>query len=241
MAVGDGTATDNRAPASLSTRPAGEVHTVLATAGAAASWIAAAIGYLVLEAIAALNFSPRYSYARNYISDLGVTGGRPFVSARADVMHAAFCIQGLLFLVGAALLIGAPDNRRARLFLGSVGANTVGNLVIAAAHSGTVHVMGALLAIVAGNAAILAGSAAIAPLATRRWYRMLSKVIAAVGFSSFTMLLLNSVTAMTLLFPAGVWERGSVYSITTWQLLTATSVLTAGCGRRTRQQERMQA
>ncbi|OBA58413.1 hypothetical protein A5647_21125 [Mycobacterium sp. 1100029.7] len=205
---------------------------MVATAGGAALWIAAAVGYLVLEAIAAAGFTPGYSYAHNYISDLGVTGGKPFVSPRASLMHAAFCVQGVLFFCGAMLMVGMPDNRRARMFLATVGANTVGNLVIAAVHSGAVHVTGALLAIVGGNAAILTGPGAIRLVAHRRWYRTASKGIALVGFSSLIMLMLNSVTATAIPFPDGVSERGSVYSITSWQLFTATCLLTIGWRRR---------
>ena len=42
---------------------------------AAVLWITAGVGYLILEAIAAASFRPPYSYARNYISDLGMTCG----------------------------------------------------------------------------------------------------------------------------------------------------------------------
>ncbi len=41
-----------------------------------------------------------------------------------------------------------------------------------------------------------------------------------------TMLMFHSVTAKTLLLPDGAWERGSVYPITAWQLLTAACLLT---------------
>lgn len=190
----------------------------------------AAIGYLLLEAVAAAGFAPAYSYARNYISDLGLTGGklvdgRPVHSPRAHVMHAAFCLQGILFLLGAALIVGVPDNRRARVFLGTVAANAVGNVVIATAHSGTAHVGGAALAIAGGNAAIAAGPDAIGALAGRRRYRAVSKTLAALGLSCMTMLVVNSKTSRTLLLPDGVWERGSVYSIIAWQLLTAAGLL----------------
>ena len=42
---------------------------------AAVLWITAGVGYLTLEAIAAASFRPQYSYAHNYIGDLGVTCG----------------------------------------------------------------------------------------------------------------------------------------------------------------------
>jgi hypothetical protein len=77
---------------------------------------------------------------------------------------------------------------------------------------------------VGGNAAILAGSALIR--LTRRWYHSISKFIGLVGFSSLVMLVIDSATTTIDLLPSGVWERGSVYSITLWQLLTAACLLT---------------
>jgi len=201
----------------------------LASARGAALWIVAAVGYLTLEAMAAVSFSPGYSYARNYISDLGLPSGslvhgQVIDSPRAYLMHAAFYLQGGLFLLGALLLAGIPDNRRARIFLGTVTVNAVGNIVIGTVHTGRVHVAGALLAIVGGNAAIWLGSATIGLVAGQRWYRRGSKCLAALGLSCLVMLTINSATK-TALLPDGIWERGSVYSITVWQLLTAVCVL----------------
>ena len=39
------------------------------------------------------------------------------------------------------------------------------------------------------------------------------------------MLLINSATSAANLLPDGAWERGSVYSIIAWQLLTAAHLL----------------
>jgi hypothetical membrane protein len=183
----------------------------------AALWVVGAVGYLLLEAFAAAGYRPHYSYADNYISDLGVTG------PRTHVMHAAFWLHGTLFLLGALLIAGRPVDRRTRMFVGMAAANAVGNIVVATVHSGKVHVAGAALAIVGGNAAILAGSALIRP--TRRWYRNISKFIGLVGFSSLVMLVIDSSTTTIDVLPTGVWERGSVYSITLWQLLTAARLL----------------
>ena len=158
-------------------------------------------------------------------------------SPRASLMHAAFFLQGVLFLLGALLIIGVPRSRRARVFLGLVAANALGNIIIGAVHSGRVHVVGAAMAIVGGNAAILAGSAVIGTLGQQRWYRRISSVLAVVGFLSLAMLMVNSATGTRHLLPSGAWERGSVYSITTWQLLTAAILLAAqhqrprDCGR----------
>jgi hypothetical protein len=40
------------------------------------------------------------------------------------------------------------------------------------------------------------------------------------------MLMINSATTQANLLPSGAWERGSVYSIIIWQLLTAACLLT---------------
>ncbi len=214
-----------------------KIEATAASTRGAAVWVVAATAYLVLEAVAAASFEPCYSYARDYISDLGLTGGgmvhgRMINSTRAYLMQIAFYLQGILFFTGALLIVGVPDSRRARAFLGLVAVNAVGNIVVGTVHSGKVHVVGAALAIVGGNTAILAGSAVIGIVGGHRWYRSISKVIAALGLLCLTMLMVNSATTKSNLLPDGTWERGSVYSITIWQLLTAASLLTIRRSRR---------
>lgn len=193
----------------------------MAIARGAALWVVAAVGYLILEAVTAAAFEPAYSYARNYVSDLGVDTGSP----RSYLMHAAFCLQGILFFLGAVLIVGFSETLRARTFLGLTAVNLVGNIVIATVHSGKVHRAGAALAIVGGNTAILAGAAVVATIGGWRWYRRVSTLVATVGLLSLMMLMINSATSQSNLLPDGAWERGSVYSIIAWQVLTATCLL----------------
>ena len=183
--------------------------------GAAIAWIIGPLTYLTLEAIAAAAF-PHYSYGQNFISDLGVTA-----SPRAWAMNTAFCVQGTLFLLGAILIVRAYENRSARIFLILATANAVGNILIAVFHSGPsemawLHATGAVLAIVGGNAAILAGSSLIGG-----WHRAASVALGAFGLLSFAFL----VIALKSATPPAVWERCSVYSITAWELLTAARVV----------------
>jgi hypothetical membrane protein len=199
----------------------------------AALWVVAAAGYLFLEAAAAAAFKPGYSYRSNYISDLGLASGhllhgRMIDSPRAYLMHAAFYLQGILFLLGAVLIVGVPESRRARIFLGLMVANAIGNVIVGTVHSGAVHVTGAALAIVGGNAAILAGSAVIGMARDRPWYRSISKLIAVLGLLNLIMLMINMTTFGANLLPDGAWERGGVYSITLWQLITAACLLIGG-------------
>ena len=108
---------------------------------AAAVWIAAGLGYVILEAIAAAGFRNPYSYAHNFISDLGITSrgmfqGRMIDSSLACLMNTAFCLQGALFLVGAVLIVRALEAQWAGLFLTLAAANAVGDIAVATFHSG---------------------------------------------------------------------------------------------------------
>jgi hypothetical protein len=79
--------------------------------------------------------------------------------------------------------------------LGLVATNAVGNIVIGTVHSGKLHRVDAALAIVGGNTAILTGSAVIAAISGRRWYRRISKLVAALGLLCLIMLMINSATS----------------------------------------------
>jgi hypothetical membrane protein len=192
--------------------------------GAAVAWLSAGLAYLTLEGIAAAAFRPHYSYAHNFISNLGIPSND---SPMAWLMNTAFGVQGTLFLVGAILTIRAVAPRKARLFLTLAAANAVGNLLIAAFHSGPaaravgtawVHAIGAVLAIVGGNAAILAGSRILSG-----WHRKVSVALGAFGLLSFVLFVIELKASSAL--PLGVWERCSVYSITAWQLFAAAWLL----------------
>jgi hypothetical membrane protein len=185
---------------------------------AAAVWITAGLTYLTLEAIAAEAFRPHYSYTNNLISDLGIPSGN---TPLAWLMNTAFCVQGTLFLAGAILSVRAVAPPKAGLFLTLAAANAVGNLLIATFHSGPsatawVHAIGAVLGIVGGNGAILAGSSVISG---SHWHRRVSVALGAFGLLSFALFVIELKASSAL--PLGVWERCSVYSITAWELFTA--------------------
>jgi hypothetical membrane protein len=182
--------------------------------GAAVAWIVGAVTYLGAEALAAAA-RPGYHYTENYISDLGVPG-QPL----ATLMNSAFAIQGVSFLLGAVL---APRGRRPLLLI-CAAANAVGNVLVATVHAGDgpLHVVGAALAIVGGNAAALAG----ATLVDGRRYRWASRLLGTVGLVA-TAGLVGQAWAEVEVLPAAVWERASVYPILAWQLLAAAALLPA--------------
>jgi hypothetical membrane protein len=173
--------------------------------------LSAGIAYVGVESAAA-HAVPGYRYAHDFISDLG----RPD-SPLSPLMNGAFAFQGLMFGAGAALLVRARGGGR-RAFLACAAANTVGNLVVAAVPSGPagipwVHVTGAVLAILGGNAAILAGASTVA---RPRAYRTVSFGFGALGLLS---------SALLAVIPSAALERTSVYTIIAWQLLSAVLLL----------------
>jgi hypothetical membrane protein len=179
-------------------------------------WIVAAVGYFLAEAIAAAAL-PGYSYTADYISMLGQLDRSP----HANLMNAAFVAQGVLFPVGAILLVCGARAGKALAFLAFAMINGIGNIVVATLHSGVgarMHVVGAALAIVGGNAAVLAGGAVLLYQAGSRTHRMVSVVLGTAG--------LGCLIATALGWPAvGVWERGSVYPTFVWQMFTAVELL----------------
>lgn len=191
--------------------------------GAAACWLVAGSVYLSLEAVAARAVAD-YSYAHNFISDLG----RPD-SPQSHLMNAAFVGQGTLFFAGAALLVRAARPRKPLLLLSFGAANMVGNILVAAVPSGPtgigwLHVTGAALAIVGGNAAIVAGSTVIEDAGAPRWYRAASIGLGGLGLLSVGFVAVGADAS---------WERISVYTIIGWQILSAVFLLrAAGSARR---------
>lgn len=184
-------------------------------------WAVAGVAYLGLEAVAAAGY-PGYRYATNFISDLG----RPD-SPLSHLMNTAFAVQGTLFLAAAVALARVNRGRSSGLFVACAAANAVGNVVVATVPSGSagiawVHVSAAAVAIVGGNAAILAGHRMVSE---SRWYRLTSVGIAALGFLAFGLLAVAAVTASTVVLPGAVWERTCVYTIIGWQLLSAVRLL----------------
>ena len=201
---------------------------------AAGSWFAAAALYLASEGAAAWAFSPLYSYSHNYISDLGVPvcgavfDGRAICSPLHALVNADFVLQGLLFFA-AALAIARSMSRRMRYALvASAAVNGIGISLVGlfpetaqAAGGPQLHALGALLAIVAGNATALISASGFRRSGLPGLHRAVSIALPCVAAVAFAMLLLARSRGATVGFPDGIWERASVYTITAWELLTA--------------------
>lgn len=212
-------------------------------------WVIAGVVYLAAEAISAFAF-PGYSYATNYISDLGVQDvgtfqGRAIDSPLHVVMNTAFILHGVLFAAAALFTVRrtAWRPRTRRWFVALALVHGIG-IILVGVFSGSqtnvdnglaaFHVVGAGMAIIAGNLAVIVAGFAL--LRERpRWLGTASVALGIVGLIGLVGLLVDSNSTVIDLLPDGVWERAAVYSIIAWELLAGTTALaTRGRGARRR-------
>lgn len=203
------------------------------TAAAGAAWLLAGLVFLIAEGVAAMRFTPGYSYATNFISELGVVGcvdkpgGVQACSPLGEMMNAAFMASGLLFGLGV-ILASTQISGRGRILLLALGvAHAVGLVLVGVFHGGAFvrqdgadvfHVLGAFTAIVCGNVAIATAPVARvfgAPAALRR----LGPWAAAAGLAGLLVLTLSGAAKIVAPPGDGAWERLSVYTITLWEVL----------------------
>jgi hypothetical membrane protein len=212
---------------------------------AAVVWIVAGVGWLVGEAVTASAF-PGYSYATNYISDLGVPEvavfqGRAIDSPLSLVMNVTFVGQGVLFLLAGILIFRAVGAGARKTFLVLAAIHAVGIALVGFVHgseanltSGLVvfHFIGAALAIIAANTALIVAGVSSRGLGAPRVYRLASVALGAIGILSLVMLEIDSSTTAINVFPDGVWERAAVYTVIAWELMTGFTLLGAAARRR---------
>jgi hypothetical membrane protein len=184
---------------------------------------------------------PGYSYATNYISDLGIPQigsfqGRTIDSPLHDVMNATFIGQGVLFALAGVIAAHAFRVGPWRVFsllavIHGVGLTLVGLIhgSEASVANGTAifHVVGAGMAIVGANAAAILVGARGSRLGAPRAYCAASIVLGILGLISLAMLQIDSGSAVVNIAPDGVWERASVYTLIAWELMTGIALLCA--------------
>jgi hypothetical membrane protein len=202
---------------------------------AAAAFLLGPVIYLAAEAISAAAWkSPDYSYADNWISDLGsatsgVFQGRELNSPLHVVMNSGFIIQGLLFGIAAVLLARTINGRRT--FTAVTGIVTmIGYILVGTFHgslqaqqNGTLalHFTGATLAILGGNVLALVLGIHWRKTPQTRLIGLISIALGAFGLVSVTALFLTFDAGL----PSGAIERGSVYTIVIWQIAVAIALL----------------
>lgn len=196
----------------------------------AALFVLGAAVYVVTEAISASAWQePAYRYAYNYISDLGVAGpltidGRDVLSPLAWVMNAGFMAHGLLFALGYLLVLPLLEGKAKFLALAAAVIHGIGNVMIGyfpgISYDGlSPHLLGAGLAIIGGNLAVILGGVSV-----RRPYPGLGW--GGVGLGIFGIVALGIMVSGIFGHPA-VFERLSVYSMTAWDLIFGFNMLLA--------------
>lgn len=185
------------------------------------------VQWLIVEAVAASAWSdPAYSYASNYISDLGVPDcgaefqGRDICSPSHGLMNATFIAEGVLFALGVILLARLLSGRTRLVVIVLAVLHAVGFLLVGLFHGSldgpsgglAIHIAGAGVGILCANAiAIIAGTkrGLLLPVL----YRRFSVAIGVLGLLSEALVNLSADTA-------GLFERGGVYSWLLWSLVT---------------------
>lgn len=168
--------------------------------------------YLLLEAVVTAR-SDGYRYTLDTVSELGVPGTSGWYAA----MNVAFWVSAVSVLAAGFLSSTLLVVRR-RVYLGLIGAYSVGSVLVASVHAGdgSAHVIGAILAIGAGNViAVLVGmSTPHCP----QWYSSASLALGVLGFAASGMLIAG-------VGPVGAVERASIYTFVGWEALTAAALL----------------
>lgn len=202
--------------------------------------IVAAILWFCLEALAASRFRPRYSYAHNYISDLGVPDpgtfeGRAMDSPLSAVANFMFLSQGILFLIAAILLTRAiaPSTSRRAFLLLAVG-YAIGFTLIATFHgseqaaaNGTAkfHVLGGAIAAISGNVALVVAGRYLRKFQGHNIFGVFTMAAGVVGILSLVLLMIDRSSTSFNLLPDGTWERGGCYPILLWEFVTGVLLL----------------
>lgn len=205
-------------------------------------WLVAGTCYLLAEATAAAAF-PGYSYAHNYISDLGmpydsIIDGREIHSPLASVMDfGGFILDGVLSAAAAIAAIAAigARGRAETLFLVFAMVHSFGSILVGTFHSGAreaggglehIHVIGAALAIIGGNCASIAAASLSGQIGASRGYCMASRGLGICGLLGLVLLEASRASGLAIA-PEGILERASVYAITIWKILTGLTILAA--------------
>jgi hypothetical membrane protein len=185
--------------------------------------------YVITEAISAAAWTaPAYSYARNFISDLGVAGG-PFVYMGRTInspiywlMNSGFIAEGLLILMAAILLKPLLVSKRSRTTVVSLALiHCIGMLMVAIVHGspavihkpiGVLHVIGAFFAIVMGNVMCICSGVAAHRSGAPGWFKSYSIFMGVLGIAGLLGLVFLKAIA------PGITERLSVYTIIFWDI-----------------------
>jgi hypothetical membrane protein len=215
---------------------------------AAIALLAAAVMFFVAETVSAAAWhSPAYSYANDFVSDLGVPG--PAVMFKGHLIHSplawlldtGFVVNGVLVAVAAALLLRpAGQGRMAawqrRLAIGfGIGLPLAAFLHESPAWMLPFHALGATLAMAGGNIAILLTGLLAARLGVPGWLARVFMTLGAVGLAFFLAVqVLVLKDSAVLPHGIGALERGAAYPVLATQIIVGVGLLVESARLRSR-------
>ena len=205
---------------------------------AALPWVLyiSSIQYFVIQLIAAIPFTPRFSIADNTISDLGNTvcgpyGNRLVCSPLHILMNVSLVVVGLTIIFGSIFAYKSLPRSRATLVgFALFASGGLGTILVGLFPENTVaalHVLGAALPFAVGNAGLVMLGLCLPLSKTVRLYTLLSGLIALIA----TLLLITGNYAGLGL---GGMERIAAYPQTIWMILLGFYCLNRSVKRKTK-------
>jgi hypothetical membrane protein len=206
---------------------------------AASALLLAVATFVVAEAVTAAAWDhPAYSYANDFVSDLGVSGpptvfkGHAVHSPLAVLLNTAFIVNGALVVVAAALLLRPRGQGRLaqwhrRLLIGY----GLGLCIAAILHEAPDwmlpwHAFGATLAIGGGNIAVFLTGRLGGRLGLPSWLARVFTGLGAVGLAFFLIVQALVVVDSTVLpHGIGALERVAAYPLLLAQLVGGLGLL----------------
>jgi hypothetical membrane protein len=216
---------------------------------AAMALLVAAATFLVAETIAAAAWhNPAYSYADDFVSDLGVPGppttfkGHVIHSPLALVLNTGFVVNGALVILAGVLLLRPRGQGRLplwqrRLVIGyGLGMIIAANFHEVPAWMFPFHAFGATLIMASGNIATFLTGRLGTRLGLPTWLARMFMVLGAVGLISFLIVQVDAVVVDSTALPPniGTLERLAAYPLLLAQLAAGVGLLVEAARQRSR-------
>jgi hypothetical membrane protein len=206
---------------------------------AAIALLAAAGMFFVAETVSAAAWhNPAYSYADDFVSDLGVPGppvmfkGHLIHSPLAWLLDAGFVVNGVLVAVAAVLLLrpagqGRMAGWQRRLLIGfGIGLPLAAFLHESPAWMLPFHALGATLAMGGGNIAILLTGLLAARLGVPSGLARVFMALGAVGLAFFLAVQVVALKDSAVLpHGIGTLERGAAYPVLATEIIVGIGLL----------------
>ena len=195
--------------------------------------------FLVAETVSAAAWhNPAYSYANDFVSDLGVPGpavmfkGHLIHSPLAWLLDAGFVVNGVLVAVAAVLLLrpagqGRMARWQRRLLIGfGIGLASAAFLHESPAWSLPFHAVGATLAMAGGNLAIFLTGLLAARLGVPSRLARVFMALGAIGLAFFLVVqVLVLKDSAVLPYGIGAPERGAAYPVMATEIIVGVGLL----------------